>query len=146
MSKKNDLPTLPACVIHQMPELDLIIESVLEKYKDNQHMPIDILTFSVISSSEEYRTLRSEEIQHQCFTYILQNLQTIISGEIEEKDSKDIKYQAEDFAASHLRAALARKDQKYEDHVREILQTCDDFHEKLQYQTDLTYSLATVVY
>ena len=100
---------LPACVIHQMPELDLIIESVLDKYKDNKHMPIDVLTLSVISSSDEFRTPQSFEIRHLCFSYILQNLQTIISGEIEsEKDSIDIKYQAEDFAAS-LRRALRKR-------------------------------------
>ena len=105
---KNDLPTLPACVLHQMPELDLIIETVLEKYKDIRHIPLDVLTLSVISSNEEFCKPRSEEVQLQCFTYILQNLQTIISGEIEsEKESKDIRYQAGDFAASRVRAALA---------------------------------------
>ena len=72
-------------------------------YNDNKTIPIDMLTLSVISTSKEFRTLQCSKVQ--CFTYILRNLETIISGEFEltEKVSKDIEYQAEDFASSYMR-------------------------------------------
>ena len=116
--------------------LNAIIAVVIEKYNDNKLIPIDMLTLSVISASEDFRTLQCSKVQ--CFTYILRNLETIINGEFEllEDISKDIEYQAEDFAASHMRVDN-RKAQSYADHINclheKIIMQCNDFHVKLQH-------------
>ena len=124
--------------------LNAIIAVVIEKYNDNKLIPIDMLTLSVISASEDFRTLQCSKVQ--CFTYILRNLETIINGEFEllEDISKDIEYQAEDFAASHMRVDN-RKAQSYADHINclheKIIMQCNDFHVRLQHQTDTTYCM-----
>ena len=137
----------------EMQLADLIEARMIEKHKENPLIPIDVLLISVISSSDE---LRQQVYSTSFFIYILEKLQETFYGEkyfgmrkrmnATENPSIDIHYQAEDIAASHLNVKQkgALVNVELVNSLRDKVNRTKNLQEKLQYQTDLTYCLASL--